>query len=363
VQPANTALNAICPYFTMFPLEFPLRILRSRARPGDAVLDPFAGRGTTNYAARLLGLHSVGIDSSPVAIALTEAKLANATAEQITECAEEILGGGAPQCDIPHGEFWQLAFHPDVLIAICTLRETLLIDCRTDSRKALRGLLLGALHGPLTKQAPSYLSNQCTRTYAPKPGYAVRFWKARTLSPPYVDVRSLIETRANRYYNNQEMASGTVIDGDSRQPSTFSRVTSKVRWTITSPPYYGMRTYIPDQWLRNWFVGGPPHVDYSNIHQLEHSSPLAFADQLRSVWENISDVATEDAHLVVRFGGISDRNAHPLEILKASFQHSSWRLKTVVRAGSADHGKRQATQFASTRHGAREEHDAWLCRR
>ena len=64
------ALNAICPYFTMFPLGFPLRILRERAARADWVLDPFCGRGTTNYAARVLGLPSLGVDSSPVAVAI-----------------------------------------------------------------------------------------------------------------------------------------------------------------------------------------------------------------------------------------------------------------------------------------------------
>jgi DNA methylase len=54
-------LNAICPYYTMFPLDFPLQQLATKP---DAVriLDPFCGRGTTLYAARLVGLPSVGID-------------------------------------------------------------------------------------------------------------------------------------------------------------------------------------------------------------------------------------------------------------------------------------------------------------
>ena len=39
-------LNAVCPYFTMFPLEFPLRIL-AEAQADHWVLDPFCGRGTT----------------------------------------------------------------------------------------------------------------------------------------------------------------------------------------------------------------------------------------------------------------------------------------------------------------------------
>jgi hypothetical protein len=45
-----TALNAVCPYYTMFPLEFPLGVLTRRSRPKQWVLDPFCGRGTTLLA-------------------------------------------------------------------------------------------------------------------------------------------------------------------------------------------------------------------------------------------------------------------------------------------------------------------------
>jgi DNA modification methylase len=69
------ALNGVCPYYTMYPLNFPLRVLETRARPGQWILDPFCGRGTTNFAARVLGLPSIGVDSSAVAVAIAQAKL------------------------------------------------------------------------------------------------------------------------------------------------------------------------------------------------------------------------------------------------------------------------------------------------
>ena len=46
----KTALNGICPYFTMFPLAFPEGILKRHAAKGDTVLDPFLGTGTTTLA-------------------------------------------------------------------------------------------------------------------------------------------------------------------------------------------------------------------------------------------------------------------------------------------------------------------------
>src|SRR5205809_7726832 len=126
---SQTALNAVCPYFTMFPLEFPRRILARHARAGQRVLDPFCGRGTTNFAARLAGLETLGVDSNPVAVAITAAKLATSDMDAVVCAARRILSTvrAAP---VPEGEFWTLAFHPKVLRKLCRLRAGLLNDCR-----------------------------------------------------------------------------------------------------------------------------------------------------------------------------------------------------------------------------------------
>ncbi len=313
--PTITALNGICPYFTMFPLGFPYSVLEQHSEPGQWVLDPFCGRGTTNYAARLLGLPSVGIDSSPVAAAIAQAKLAAVTPQEIIETARAILDSRSEPEDIPVGEFWEWAFHKDVLVTLCWLREALLDDCSSDARVALRAILLGALHGPQPKSQPSYFSNQAPRTYAPKPRYSVKYWKAHSLEPPGVDVLRIIEQRAYRYYSEVPAGfGGRVVCADSRDAVILgdSAEDRHVSWIVTSPPYYGMRTYIPDQWLRMWFLGSEPAVSYSNEKQITHGSAEEFAAQLRAVWCNVSGVAAQDARMVIRFGGINDRKADPL---------------------------------------------------
>ncbi|WP_236786891.1 DNA methyltransferase [Allochromatium tepidum] len=362
-QRGDAALNGICPYFTMFPLDFPLNILQRKARSGDVVLDPFCGRGTTNFAARLVGLRSLGVDSSPVAIAITASKLATATVDDILAEARSILTERDAH-HIPTGEFWQWAFHPTVLDSLCRFREAFMEDCTTDARIALRGIVLGALHGPRQKNFPSYFSNQCPRTYAPKPAYALRFWQKRGLVPEPVDVLAVIERRAKRYFRTSSDITGAVRLADSRNADSLQPETPGTRfdWVITSPPYYGMRTYIPDQWLRNWFVGGPDTVDYSNRDQVVHSSPEDFAADLRLVWRNAKEVCAEDAKMVIRFGGITDRRANPLGIIKNSLSGSGWRIQAIKEAGSATKGKRQADAFLRNKTTPMTEYDIWAIR-
>lgn len=362
--PSDAALNGICPYFTMFPLEFPLGILERRAGLGERVLDPFCGRGTTNYAARLAGLDSLGVDSSPVAVAITAAKLVKTSADEIAEEARNILAGNRA-VRVPSGEFWDWAFHPSVLGALCQMREAFLEECGRPARIALRGIVLGALHGPKQKSVPGYFSNQCPRTYAPKPAYSVRFWKEHGLMPERVDTTTVIKRRADRYYGHVMKTCGKVVLGDSRKADALALGSRGKRfdWIITSPPYYGMRTYIPDQWLRNWFVGGADTVDYSSGQQIGHSSPESFAADLRSVWKNAARVSSTNARLVIRFGGIADRNADPLDIAKDSLADSGWRITTIKQAGTATEGKRQANAFLRTASMPLEEFDIWAVKR
>jgi hypothetical protein len=354
------ALNAICPYFTMFPLTFPISVMTDRAASGDWVLDPFCGRGTTNFAARLLGLPTVGIDSSPVGVAIAEAKLISVTPMAIVREARAILLASPEPSDVPAGEFWQWAYHPDVLRSVCSLRESLLFDCRSSSRKALRAILLGALHGPLTKGLPSHFSNQCPRTYAPKPRYATGFWQTKGLLPQPVDVLGVIERRAERFFGlNLPRVRGAIRFGDSRERSSFARLGRRFRWVITSPPYYGMRTYIPDQWLRGWFLGGASTVEYSQDGQLTHTSYEAFVVELAAVWRRVREVCKPDATLIVRFGAINDRAVDSLELLYTSLNAAGWSIAATVDAGTARDGRRQADHFIRNRSTSIVEHDVW----
>ena len=52
-------------HIAMFPEELPKRLIKMFSFPGETVLDPFMGSGTTARVARLLGRNSVGYEINP----------------------------------------------------------------------------------------------------------------------------------------------------------------------------------------------------------------------------------------------------------------------------------------------------------
>ena len=82
-----------------------------------------------------------------------------------------------------------------------------------------------------------------------------------------------------------------------------------------------------------------------------------FAEDLRAVWRRTGSAADPGARLVIRFGGINDRRADPLAIIKLSLAESGWRILTINSAGSASSGRRQALAFATKQPEPRSEYD------
>jgi hypothetical protein len=109
----------------------------------------------------------------------------------------------------------------------------------------------------------------------------------------------------------------------------------------------GMRTYVPDQWLRYWFLGGPAAVTYRHAEQFTHTSAADFARQLGLVWANVARACLPGARMVIRFGGIHDRKANPKAVMLAALREApcELRLLTIRSAGLSSRGKRQADQF------------------
>lgn len=78
IPPLNSQAQERLGYPTQKPVALLERILNASSNPGDVVLDPFCGCGTTVHAAEKLGRAWIGIDVTHLAIGLIEKRLRQA---------------------------------------------------------------------------------------------------------------------------------------------------------------------------------------------------------------------------------------------------------------------------------------------
>lgn len=77
-SPTKALLDGREPYPTEKPVDLLRVILYRSARPGDLVIDPFLGSGSTGVAAMSLGLDFAGVDVQPEAVELARSRMAGA---------------------------------------------------------------------------------------------------------------------------------------------------------------------------------------------------------------------------------------------------------------------------------------------
>lgn len=75
-------------YPARFPPSFAEEVIAAFSEPGDVVLDPYVGGGTTLVAAQALGRRSIGADINPLATFVTRVKTTRLSPTEITELRE-----------------------------------------------------------------------------------------------------------------------------------------------------------------------------------------------------------------------------------------------------------------------------------
>src|SRR3990172_7779568 len=74
-----------------FPPQLPRLFIESLTSPGDVVLDPMQGSGTTILEAILSARSGIGFNIDPLSVLVTKAKSTPLDKEKVARIAEEIL--------------------------------------------------------------------------------------------------------------------------------------------------------------------------------------------------------------------------------------------------------------------------------
>lgn len=300
--------HALCPYFAMFPESFAETWVERLSAPGELVLDPFCGRGTAPFQAMLMGRQAIANDINPVAYCVTRAKTnapsAAALRRRVTQLEKRCSGESADATEAGLPPFFASAYSPRTLSQVSFLRRSLRwresdVDCM------LAALILGILHGE-SQKTRSCLSNQMPRTISTKPAYSIRFWQRHGMTPPDREVFGLLrEQIAFRYASEPLAARAQVLAGDFRDlHRKLADLRRQVKLIVTSPPYLDTTNYEEDQWLRLWFLGGPPHPTYKEISRDDrHENPDRYWQLIGDLWRVAGAMLAPKGHLVVRLGG------------------------------------------------------------
>ena len=315
--------HPMCSYLASFPAALTHAFIARYSRPGDVVLDPFAGRGTVPLQASAEGRIGVGNDLNPFAHLLTASKVEPATpAEARTRLARlrlawpaaapRYLGlAAAIQADPEHGGpepvpgEVAIAFHPATFGQLLYVRDALDLDDRVD--RFLAAAITGILHG----KSVSYLSELMPNTFSMAPRY-VRDFAARTaFKASQRDVFAGLSAKLDRLFRAPLPGSpGVAILGDARNAGGRAGVAlrarglpDRVRLVVTSPPYLRVVKYGYYNWLRAWFLGFDPRAIDATLDDAHHRAPyLGF---MREVLHGLRPALTDDAVVVLVIGDVA----------------------------------------------------------
>jgi len=291
----------------MFPESFAETWIDRLTKRGQVVFDPFCGRGTTPFQALLMGRTAVAADVNDVAVCLTRAKTdappIGVIRRRLTMLEADFDArqwrGKADKCP----EFFHAAYARRTLQKLLFLRQRL--RWKTSRIDAfIAALVLGSLHGEADK-SKSYFSNQMPRTISTKPAYSVRFWSERGLEAPERDVFSILRGRlAFRFETPPPVGDAITLHRDMRElpwiQETFPR---PIKCVITSPPYFDVTSFEEDQWLRLWFLGGPPYPTNGRVSQDDrHRREEDYWSFIADMWRSLGKLTDSKAHVIIRIG-------------------------------------------------------------
>jgi hypothetical protein len=311
--------------------------IASFSAPGDVVVDPFCGSGTVLVEAMAAGRVGVGVDASPLGIAIAGVRttlLGAAGRAQLVEKATAIAtesGERARKRRRPEMPSWsrgELArFHPHVLFELFGLRELVLATPEDELGRALR-LCFSSLLVKFMKSGPE----------APRDGETKRIARgvpSRMLRDRAAELALGLGALEARMPPGTPVAKATL--GDARALTGVK--TGSAGLVLSSPPYAGTYDYAALHDVRFTWLGLPRAVFRKSQLGVRHGGAGVDANDWREAqrqWVGeMARVLRAGGHALLVVGdGVLDGQAEdaPDAVARAGAPHG---LEPVARASQA----------------------------
>jgi len=231
-----------------FP-ELPRWLIQKYSEPGDIILDPFMGSGTSNVEALMLGRHSFGIDVDPFAKYLTKVKTTLLDINDLQESTELLLHkllNYDPtiinETDIPVFPYRDNWFNKEILYELAYINKLIENLDFSQDIKDFHKISFSSII-----RSVSNADNNCTRTVVRK--------KLRKNIYPSMALTKFAENDLLNTYRMTEFCANvdpeiSVEIPDNNDAMDIKYLENYFDFAITSPPYANA-------------------VDYPRTHQLE----------------------------------------------------------------------------------------------
>lgn len=303
-QRAANSLHEVS-YRACFKPQLPRFFIERLTAPGDAVYDPFLGRGTTVIEAALRGRMPVGTDINPLSEILVAPRLDPPPLAAVSKRLRELPLEA--RCEI-----WDdlLAFyHPDTLRQITNLRKYLLANQEDGSLDAVDRWIRMVATNRLTGHSPGFFS-----VYTLPPNQAVTVERQRGINlsrkqtPPERDVRVSILKKSRSLLGNLEEydagrlreTSGTALLTTGSSDDTPEIASDSISLVVTSPPFLDVVDYQTDNWLRCWFNG----IDAQSVRVWHFRRPRVWQAAMTRVFAELKRVLKPGGYVAFEVGEV-----------------------------------------------------------
>ena len=250
------SLHYAVSYRASFKPELPDFFIRRYTSPGDVVLDPFLGRGTTVLQANLLGRAGWGNDVNPLSVLITHAKTHPVSINEIQSRLDGMSLGA--NVDMTNYSTFCPFYHEDTYRELLNLRSSISTRA-TDVDRFIEMVAISRLHG----HSKGFFSTYSFPQISVSPQAQERINRSRRNTPDYRAVKPRILAKARKILQDGQIdaireasASNLLTCDDVRSMDSIPSGVAKL--IVTSPPFLDKADYLQDNWLELWFAGIDP---------------------------------------------------------------------------------------------------------
>ena len=288
-------------YRGCFKAQLPEFFIERTTREGEAVHDPFMGRGTTLVQAALMGRAPMGNDINPLSTLLVRPRLAPPPLAAVERRLRDVPWDSV---NVDHGDDLLAFYHPRTLAHLNALRFWLEREApldRPDPDPVVDWIRMVSLNR-LTGHSPGFFSG---RTMPPNQAISVeaqrRINERLGAMPPERDLVKVILKKSRTLLKDglpPAHPQATLLTGDAAGSGTIAA--GSVALVVTSPPFLDVVQYADDNWLRCWFAG----IDVAAVPISMHKTEAAWERMVRGVLSEQARILRPGGHVAFEVGEV-----------------------------------------------------------